>query len=985
MLTDIDKEFDTPENDENGELIEVIEEDDIFVEEDTGLEEQDDLFYEVEDDIVQEGEDEEEFDNIQEVTVEAKENYDNAKEQLVAIFTSILEKGEITAEDNVEIEQVKEQYSEAYNSIKENTENVQKKTLEEQLEELKDGMVGATTDEILNILTDDGRKPWLYKNEDNDVLVDMTAIPELTVLVNKLNLIATDGENEGEFQLTKDFIKMIVGGTGSGNAVDSIVNKYYVSISKTELIEGTWVDDIPDPTEQEGKFLWIKTVTTFLDQNKKPQETTPICISAQDGSDGTNGKTSYFHIKYSPVPNPTASQMTETPNTYIGTYVDFTEADSTDPSKYKWSRFEGLQGSKGEQGIPGTNGANGKTTYLHIKYSNDGGKTFTANNGETVGDYIGTCTDFNINDPTTVSAYTWVKIKGEQGQPGIQGIQGERGQQGIPGTNGANGQTSYFHIKYSPVVNPTASQMTETPNTYIGTYVDFTEADSTDPSKYKWSRFEGLQGSKGEQGIPGTNGANGKTTYLHIKYSNDEGKTFTANNGETVGDYIGTCTDFNINDPTTVSVYTWTKVKGDKGDQGIPGQNGVSVEEVIIQYSKGTSTSTAPTSGWSPSMPNYQEGYYLWVRTRVKYSNRTDYVYSTATCDQSWKATQETYTLFEQLRDKINLIAIDNEDNSSIVLTPLLIQLISSSDIELSGKQVKITGDTIIDGLVTANDYFVINKDGSISCKKASISGAITATGNIVLYDNAKGFRGRDTDEVEITLAHVGTDNCSRFGWGSWSKASQKAYDMGCEYLGGKRAIIRSQEQTYLVCNGGTYDSVGGSAIVFLMNSAGDYALRPVAPNKDYLGTGTYYWAGVSSKEFNNTSDRNLKENVKYLSNAENIDINSNISALDCYDFMKNDLPVALYNYIDDFRMKIGVIAQDIVYNADNSNNKVGQLIVNMIPYEENNVGAKLTYDMNNFIGVIAAAQQVNIKKTEGHDERLNKIEKRLELLEGAK
>lgn len=209
MLTDIDKEFDTPIEDEKGELIETIEEDDVFVEDDTGLEEQPDSFYEAEDDIVQEGEDEDEFDNIQEITVRAKENYENAKEQLVSMFTSILEKGEITVEDNVEIEQVKEQYSEAYNSILENAENIQKKTLEEKLEELKDGMVGATTDEILNILTDDGRKPWLYRNEDNDVLVDMTAIPELTVLVNKLNLIASDGEDEGQIQLTPNFIKLI--------------------------------------------------------------------------------------------------------------------------------------------------------------------------------------------------------------------------------------------------------------------------------------------------------------------------------------------------------------------------------------------------------------------------------------------------------------------------------------------------------------------------------------------------------------------------------------------------------------------------------------------------------------------------------------------------------------------------------------------------------------------------------------------------------
>lgn len=159
------------------------------------------------------------------------------------------------------------------------------------------------------------------------------------------------------------------------------------------------------------------------------------------GKDGTNGKTSYFHIKYSPVENPTSSQMSEIPNTYIGTYVDYTEPDSTDPSKYTWYRFKGLQGEQGTQGIPGTNGADGKTSYLHIKYSNDGGKTFTSNSGETVGDYIGQCTDFNRADPTTVGAYTWSKIKGETGAKGEKGDKGATGATGPQGPQGVKGDT----------------------------------------------------------------------------------------------------------------------------------------------------------------------------------------------------------------------------------------------------------------------------------------------------------------------------------------------------------------------------------------------------------------------------------------------------------------------------------------------------------------------------------------------------------------
>ena len=62
---------------------------------------------------------------------------------------------------------------------------------------------------------------------------------------------------------------------------------------------------------------------------------------------------------------------------------------------------------------------------MHIKYSNDGGKTFTENNGEEVGDYIGTCTNFNPDDPTDVSSYKWAKIKGNDGLNGKDGEKGD--------------------------------------------------------------------------------------------------------------------------------------------------------------------------------------------------------------------------------------------------------------------------------------------------------------------------------------------------------------------------------------------------------------------------------------------------------------------------------------------------------------------------------------------------------------------------------
>ena len=147
------------------------------------------------------------------------------------------------------------------------------------------------------------------------------------------------------------------------------------------------------------------------------------------GTNGTNGKTSYFHIKYSAKANPTTSaDMSETPNTYIGTYVDFIEADSTDPTKYTWSQFKGSQGTKGDQGIPGTNGTNGKTSYLHIAYANSA----DGQNGFSVSDatnklYIGQYTDFTQTDSTDPTKYSWTKIKGDQGATGPKGDPGATG------------------------------------------------------------------------------------------------------------------------------------------------------------------------------------------------------------------------------------------------------------------------------------------------------------------------------------------------------------------------------------------------------------------------------------------------------------------------------------------------------------------------------------------------------------------------------
>lgn len=354
--------------------------------------------------------------------------------------------------------------------------------------------------------------------------------------------------------------------TNIEKTIVSVDVEYYLSTSATSTVGGSW-STLPPPWVN-GKYMWSRTVTTYNTGNVEysPNQN-GVCIAGATGSTGNAGKG----------------------------VVSIVE------EYYKSTSSSSLAGGSWSGVYPGWE----NDTYVWTRS-------------------IITYTD---NTTTTTEAICVTGSKGEKGDTGargLQGIQGPKGEQGIAGTNG---KTSYFHIKYSSVASPTAaSQMSETPNAYIGTYVDYTVTDSDDPKKYTWYRFQGLQGAQGDKGIPGTNGTNGKTSYLHIKYSNDGGKTFTANNGEATGDYIGQCTDFNETDPTSVSAYTWSKIKGEKGDTGEKGDKGATgkgVKSTDIAYQAGTSGTTIPTGTWSTSIPTVSAGSFLWTRTIITYTDNS--------------------------------------------------------------------------------------------------------------------------------------------------------------------------------------------------------------------------------------------------------------------------------------------------------------------------------------------------------------------------
>lgn len=294
---------------------------------------------------------------------------------------------------------------------------------------------------------------------------------------------------------------------------------------------------------------------------------------------GTDGKTTYLHIQYAPVQNPTAAQMSKTPDKYIGTYTDFSGVDSTDPSKYTWAKFEGDQGAQGPKG------ADGKSSYTWMKYATrpDGldmsdnpdyvplldsaGSPILDSAGEqiytvTQATYIGIAANKDTaTESTNPADYTWSRFRG------VDGYDGKDGENGIPGKDGKDGKTQYTHLAYANSADGrTDFSVSDGNREYIGMYVDFVEADSTDPTKYTWSL---IKGANGAQGVPGTPGVNGKTPYFHIAYANSaDGRTGFSVDDSVNKLYIGQYTDYTPDDSTDPTKYSWTKIKGEPGTAG---------------------------------------------------------------------------------------------------------------------------------------------------------------------------------------------------------------------------------------------------------------------------------------------------------------------------------------------------------------------------------------------------------------------------------
>lgn len=289
-------------------------------------------------------------------------------------------------------------------------------------------------------------------------------------------------------------------------------------------------------------------------------------VKVQKGEDGS---ATYVWIRYSDVADPTESDLLTSPSDYIGIYTGPSSTAPTNPDDYNWYKIKG-------ESIEGPPGENGSPTYIHIKYSNDGGDTFTDGNGTTPGEYMGVLVDLNEVASNTPSDYIWQYVKGDPGTGYTVYLSNENHSFSADGDGVVQASSIEFKVCAWKETELIASTVTLPENIPTGMTVTLRE---------------------------NTNG----TLAPIIKIDVDE--TFTETEGTLEFDI--SCGDIQV-----TKIFSYNVIRG--------GKDGDGVESSDVAYQVSDNGNTPPDGEWLKEIPEIPSGMYLWTRTITHYKSGMD-------------------------------------------------------------------------------------------------------------------------------------------------------------------------------------------------------------------------------------------------------------------------------------------------------------------------------------------------------------------------
>lgn len=401
-----------------------------------------------------------------------------------------------------------------------------------------------------------------------------------------------------------DWLKVISKGEDgtSGKGVKSIVEQYYLSTSQTSLTGGSWITT--PPTWEKGKYIWTRSVITYTDDSTTT--TDPISVTGGAGENGIGVKSVdvFYYLSSSSSELIGGEWSTIAPTWVNGKYMwSKTKTTYTDDT-FVESNPVCITGGKGEDGKDGK-GVQSVDVLYYLSSSS------TSLSGGS----------WSTNSPTWVDGkYIWSKTKvvytdGSSIETNPACITGGKGSTGDNG-RGILSIVEEYYLSTSSNSLVGGSWSTTPPTWENGKYIwtrsviTYTDSTSTTTSPICST------GSTGETGIGVKSVA--EQYYLSTSYSTPTGGSWqTSVPAWQDGKYIWTRVVITY----TNNTYTETDPVCVTGGKGPSGNDGVGISAVDVLFYLSTSSSSLEGGAWSTTSPAWEDGKYLWTKTKVTYTN----------------------------------------------------------------------------------------------------------------------------------------------------------------------------------------------------------------------------------------------------------------------------------------------------------------------------------------------------------------------------
>ena len=401
-----------------------------------------------------------------------------------------------------------------------------------------------------------------------------------------------------------DWLKVISKGEdgASGKGVKSIVEQYYLSTSQTSLTGGSW--NTTPPTWEKGKYIWTRSVITYTDDSTTT--TDPISVTGGAGENGLGVKSVdvFYYLSSSSSELIGGEWSTIAPTWVNGKYMwSKTKTTYTDDT-FVESNPVCITGGKGEDGKDGK-GVQSVDVLYYLSSSS------TSLSGGS----------WSTNSPTWVDGkYIWSKTKvvytdGSSIETNPACITGGKGNTGDDG-RGISSIVEEYYLSTSSNSLVGGSWSTTPPAWENGKYIwtrsviTYTDSTSTTTSPICST------GSTGETGIGVKSVA--EQYYLSTSYSTPTGGSWqTSVPAWQDGKYIWTRVVITY----TNNTYTETDPVCVTGGKGPSGNDGVGISAVDVLFYLSTSSSSLEGGAWSTTSPAWEDGKYLWTKTKVTYTN----------------------------------------------------------------------------------------------------------------------------------------------------------------------------------------------------------------------------------------------------------------------------------------------------------------------------------------------------------------------------